>query len=218
MLQSWLVPKVNEKINQSIYAIEKLPIEILNQLQEEYVYNKNKDINDDIINQEAIISTVFNQLKSPTYYYPISNKLMKTLEDVVIQMTSRIWNISITNLEITSSYGIREYRDNAIISWHTDPPLTQPLTAIIHIDHGKSNNNNNNDNDNNNKWEIQIAKISIESQVIDIDNIVLDAGDVLILESGSLPHARINALHDDYYGNCFVHLREKGWSLPINDL
>lgn len=108
---------------------------------------------------------------------------------------------------------LHQYRKNAIIGWHTDPSLTQPITAIIHVGHGLVEEIEKNTC----SWELQIASICIESNHVNTTTVVLKEGEILILESAKLAHARTVKLKDDYYGNLFVHLREKTWSLPIDD-
>ena len=88
--------------------------------------------------------------------------------------------------------------------------MTQPITAIIHVGHGNTEKNTTN-------WELEIASICIRSNLVNTTRIILNEADVLLLESGKLAHARSAKLHDEFYGNFFVHVREKTWSLQIED-
>jgi hypothetical protein len=82
---------------------------------------------------EGLISTVFNQLDVRTGYAPLPPSLLDDLVDIVIQETAIWLEMNESDLQVTGSYGLREYRKGATIKWHVDPADTQPITAIIHV-------------------------------------------------------------------------------------
>jgi hypothetical protein len=161
--------------------------------------------------EESYISMVFNQYQSPTYYIPLQNQtLLRELEQFVLRETCSWLDVSCDDLEITSAYGFREYRKDAIIRWHVDPIETQPITAIVHIAdslhcdptvvHFCP------------RWPLQTIKH--EEYLLDFhefDEIDLKPGEAVLIQSGKFPHSRLTPLPMDYYANAFVHLAPKNW-------
>lgn len=110
-----------------------------------------------------------------------------------------------------------------------DPVESQPLTAIIHLGDDSEQNEvgiNGEQRVPHGKWHLQIPKdldISVvgnltapsESPAFDwtsLDNIDLEVGQVLLLQSAKLPHARLRPYPGEWYANAFVHFAPRGWA------
>lgn len=187
-----------------------LPHNLHQELKAAYLEERKK-----IHQQETFISMVFNQDEAPTYFVPLQNmELMRQLENFIVHETSQWLNISSSELEITSSYAFREYSRDSIIRWHVDPIETQPITAIIHIADSSSGTCTESEE----CWELSIAK-GFYFNSWDVDKVVLAEGEVLLIQSGKIPHARLIPSSYEYYTNAFVHLAPKNWNeLPILQL
>lgn len=190
--------------------------------------------------QEPIISMVFNQLSHPTYYSPLISStapsLLQQLEDYILQKTALWTRSNVFEWEITGVYACREYRRGAIVRWHVDPVETQPITAIIHVAHGMRpdatgdvclaadcssqeancccHSNHSSVADSSSAWPLQLPKILTgkpsDLDASNLEHINLQIGEVLLLQSAKLPHARLLPLQEhDFYTNAFVHLRPR---------
>lgn len=156
--------------------------------------------------QESFISMVFNQHAIPTDFVPSPSSGLKLLEIEVLREAFNWFGIQVRDWMVSSSYGYRVYRKDAVIRWHVDPTETQPLTAIIHIAHS---------DDQQQPWMFHVPKTLRGIQEdLDEDNleaIELQEGEMLLIQSAKLPHARLLPLQQDFYANVFVHLAPEGW-------
>lgn len=207
---------------------------------------------------ESMISMVFNQDVSPTFYSPLTlassveydengnnrgemeegsddgtkSVLWEWLEETIVNEI-RNWSPFASSWEITGRYACREYRASAVVRWHVDPVEFQPITAIVHIAHRQYRNLSDNNHsrgaidgssrDNtdrrNTSWTLQVPRIvtglasALASTSPNLEDIELQEGDVLLLQSAKLPHARIHPLSTqiEFYANAFLHVRPTDW-------
>eukprot|EP01040_Poterioochromonas_malhamensis_P010306 gene10306-11208_t len=192
-----------------LYTIIQLPSLFMKDLKEKYLRQRNTtSLMSTSYSEESYISMVFNQYESPTFYAPLDPTDLRYLERLIKNEVSKWLSVPLDELEFTGSYGIREYRKDAVIRWHVDPVETQPITAIIHIADSCSMTDRSNCAEESN-WSIEVPRYDIED--LEYYNIVLKEGEALLLRSAKLPHARLKPLQLDYYANAFVHLRPRGW-------
>jgi hypothetical protein len=166
--------------------------------------------------EEPFISMVFNQYQSPTYYVPLQNQtLLRELEQFVLRETCSWLDVSCDDLEVTSAYGFREYRKDAIIRWHVDPIETQPITAIVHIADSLHCDSVANHPANFHfcpSWPLHTIKSEqYQLDFHEFDEINLKEGEAVLIQSGKFPHSRLTPLPIDFYANAFVHLAPKNW-------
>lgn len=192
---------------------------------------------DAVARAEPPISLVFNQLESPTYYVSLPDTLQRRIVDEVHDLAAAWLGVPRDSLEVTGSYGCREYRTGAVVRWHVDPVESQPLTAIIHLSAGGGPSVVGVDGEQGSShagWSLQLPKDSdtfvgalsapatgvdddtcSSGQPCDLDafhSIDLQAGQALLLQSAKLPHARLRSYSGEWYANAFVHMAPRGWA------
>jgi prolyl 4-hydroxylase len=97
-------------------------------------------------------------------------------------------------LEPTYVYGIRVYRDGAVLKPHRDRLETHVVSAIINVDQEIDS-----------EWPL-----FIEDNLYRGHEVLLKPGDVLFYEGSRLMHGRPTPLHGASYANIFCHYRLAG--------
>lgn len=210
-------------LSNSLWLKFSLPNDLFQRLRGSYDESKSQLMD----RVETPISMVFNQNIAETKYVPIHRNYMKELELFIQKKTSSWLNVTEDSLIITGSYGCREYGHNAVIRWHTDPAESQPLTAIVHISDDRIDASVLTNETHDINWGIQIPKYlptssnfiyfyedqsGLQSMTsIELETIYLEEGEVLLIQSGKLPHARLFPYQKYSYANAFIHLAPKGW-------
>jgi len=93
-------------------------------------------------------------------------------------------------LEATSLYGIRVYRDKAILATHVDRlPLVS--SCIINVDQ-----------DTNEPWPIEVYDHQGRAY-----NVTMEPGDMVLYESHTVLHGRPFPMNGSHYANVFVHFQ-----------
>jgi len=210
-VQSWAVKQLTVPSHENPYYKWRLKDDLFIKCQNDYLASRR------LSNPESLISTVFNQLdiEGALYYSPLKTNTLNLLEKEVLQ-TASDW-LGSANLKVTGSYGVREYRRGAVISFHNDPAETQPLTAIIHLSDSDTDAGVCKDDfcEDEPPWEFEIATVDESvlffNQSAHITRITLDVGEAILLESARVPHGRTKRLKSDWYGNAFVHLAPNDW-------
>eukprot|EP01039_Chlorochromonas_danica_P011287 gene11287-12591_t len=158
--------------------------------------------------EEGFISMVFNQHETPTYYYPLSSILLRELQKVVMEEVVKWTSISSNEWEVTGSYGVREYSHGSVLRWHVDPTHSQPITAIVHIA-----------DDTDGNWSLTFPRSlsatdqdSLLSKTSNLHSILLKPGQIILLQTAILPHARLEGYKGEYYGNAYIHLAPRWWT------
>ena len=101
----------------------------------------------------------------------------------------------------TSTYGIRIYRRDSILTPHVDR-LPLVISAILHIAH-----KDNDDDDDTGEWPLQVWGHNGQVQ-----NVTLQPGEMLLYESHSIIHGRPYPLQQEYYANLFLHFEPIGYT------
>ena len=138
-------------------------------------------------------NTYTNNWDSPTYMVSLENKKLRGGDGSVKR---KIWNGMRPFLEEwtgerlteTSLYGIRVYKDGAMLSSHVDRlPLVS--SCIIHVD-----------SDIDEPWPIEVFDHDGKGH-----NVTMIPGDAVLYESHTVIHGRPTPLKGRYYANVFVH-------------
>ncbi len=176
---------------------------------------------------EPPISLVFNQFEVPSWYVPLPSHLLDRIIEEV-RRAAAVWlNISPEDLFLTGAYGSREYGHGALVRWHVDPVQTQPITAIVHVAEDCYGTqlqalDERNASQCNDLWALQVPKsISAPHNYSDYTStsihspawhhVRLRVGEVMLLQSAKLPHARMEPYPGNWYANAFVHFAPVGW-------
>ncbi|KAJ1455254.1 hypothetical protein M885DRAFT_617409 [Pelagophyceae sp. CCMP2097] len=99
-------------------------------------------------------------------------------------------------LEATSVYGVRIYRDGATLVDHLDVPETHVISSILHIDSSLLE-----------PFPIEIQDASGAYAGVD-----LKPGQMMFYESAKCYHRRSKPMRGSYYGSVFLHYRPKNWT------
>jgi len=138
-------------------------------------------------------NTYTNNWLSPTYMVSLENRKLRGGDG---STKKKIWDGMRPILEEwvghrlveTSLYGIRIYKDGAILSSHVDR-LPLVTSCIIHVD-----------SDIDEPWPIEV--ISHDGKA---HNVTMKPGEMVLYESHTVIHGRPTALKGRFYANLFVH-------------
>ena len=98
-------------------------------------------------------------------------------------------------LEPTSVYGVRLYRDGATLADHLDIPETHVISSVFHIDSRLD----------------EPFLLEIEDATGTYAGVDLKPGTMMFYESAKCFHRRSRPMRGDYYGSLFLHYRPKEW-------
>ena len=105
-------------------------------------------------------------------------------------------------LEPTSVYGVRLYREGATLVDHLDVPETHVISSILHIDSKLDA-----------PYPIEIQDVTGDYAAVD-----LKPGEMMFYESAKCFHRRSIPMKGDYYGSVFLHYRPKNWTFNRVDI
>lgn len=94
------------------------------------------------------------------------------------------------------AYGLRAYRNNSRLLMHVDKPKTHVISCILHIDHSEDSE----------PWPIVI-----EDFQGNINEVILESGDMLFYESSKCFHGRPHTFKGSWYSSIFAHYYPVGW-------
>ncbi len=118
----------------------------------------------------------------------LTEELKKEIHDNVVPLVSEWCG---KELEPSYVYGIREYKDKAVLKSHRDRIETHVLGVIINVDQ-----------DVREDWPLVIDDHSYREH-----EIYLKPGDMIFYESARLQHGRPNPFNGNSFANIFCHLR-----------
>ena len=182
---------------------------------------------DGISSPEPPISLVFNQFEVPTWYVPLPSHLLDSIIEEV-RRAAAVWlNMPTEDLLLTGAYGSREYGHGAVVRWHVDPVQSQPITAIVHVAEECDTTDSNTLHEQDaspctDLWALEVPKsLTTEHNYSDYSteciqslawhHVHLRVGQVMLLQSAKLPHARMKPYPGKWYANAFVHFAPVGW-------
>jgi hypothetical protein len=144
------------------------------------------------------------------------------VDPVDTHVLTAIIHIAHGNYDNPQSCSILPNENNESNENNNDNDDSNNQTHYCIDNHNNDNNDNNKDNNATNSWKLQIPKYltgrlqdlskqtnSPNGDDHHLQSFILQPGEVLLLQSAKLPHARLEALSSDYYTNAFVHLRPK---------
>ena len=105
-------------------------------------------------------------------------------------------------LEPTSVYGVRLYREGATLVDHLDVPETHVISSILHIDSKLDA-----------PFPIEIQDVTGDYAAVD-----LEPGEMMFYESAKCFHRRSIPMKGEYYGSVFLHYRPKDWTFNRVDI
>jgi hypothetical protein len=166
----------------------KAPKKLMDIILEFYNRNKGKES----LEKWPAASIYVNHWDSPTYMLNFENSQFRGGFDIKQQIWAEAKPIleEWTNKKLTptSLYGVRIYRDKAILATHVDRlPLVS--SAIIQVDQ-----------DVDEPWPIEVYARDGKAY-----NVTMDPGDMVLYESHTTLHGRPFPLKGRFYANVFVH-------------
>jgi len=95
-----------------------------------------------------------------------------------------------------NAYGLRIYRNQSRLHMHIDKSATHVVSAILHVEHDKDSE----------PWPIVI-----EDYEGNLNEVVLEKGDVLLYESSKCFHGRPRRFVGEWYTSLFIHFYPADW-------
>ena len=95
-------------------------------------------------------------------------------------------------------YGLRVYRNGSRLLMHTDKPNTHVIASILHLGH----------DDDCEGWPIVI-----EDYEGNVNEVMMEPGDMLLYESAKLYHGRPRPLKGSWYCSIFSHYYPEDWDV-----
>ena len=149
-------------------------------------YREHKD---EFIDEFVAGDFIKSEIKgSPSTLFDLSTELRSSIHE---SLQEPLENWSQIQLEPTFVYGIREYKEGAILVPHRDRDETHIVSAIINIDKEVSED-----------WPLVIEDHNQKKH-----EVFLDPGEVLFYESAKLLHGRPYPLKGKSYSNIFCHYK-----------
>jgi len=102
-----------------------------------------------------------------------------------------------------NAYGLRIYRRGSRLNMHVDKSSTHIVSAILHVDH----------DENSEPWPIVI-----EDYYGNLNEVILEKGDVLLYESSKCWHGRPRRFVGEWYTSLFIHFYPSDWGRTYDDL
>lgn len=102
-----------------------------------------------------------------------------------------------------NAYGLRLYQNQSRLNMHVDKKESHIISAILHVDHDK---------------ESKPWPIVIEDYHGNLNEVVLERGDVLLYESSKCFHGRPKRFEGTWYTSLFIHFYPSDWKRAYNSL
>ena len=151
-----------------------------------YIENK-RDFEDEFVAGNFIHSDL---KRAPSSLLELNSELKNEIHKVLKKPLEKWSN---TSLEPTFVYGIREYKEGAILEPHRDRKNTHIISAIINIDQ-----------DLDESWPL-----IIEDHFYRKHEVYLEPGEIIFYESARLLHGRPTPLKGRSFANIFCHYTPK---------
>ena len=180
-----------QRFTKTGYMKIKIPIDVYKRLKSFYEKNQDKRLSEGLWdNMEPSINTDSVQ----TTMIPLTDHEREVgggaLHDVMEDWCR-------CKLEQTAFYGIREYYHGNVLRMHVDNVETHIISSIllIHKDHDVEEN-----------WPLEVIDFTGVRR-----EITLEAGEMLLYESGTVVHGRPFPYKGRIFANCFLHYK------PVHD-
>jgi prolyl 4-hydroxylase len=194
-------PPVMQNYTSAGYAKVQLPSQITKRLVDFWERNQGAEETE----QWPPGNTYVNHWDSPTYMLSLSNEKLKGGGKVLqrsvlesVQSTLEAWTGQ--SLVFTSLYGIRVYKEGAVLSPHIDR-LPLVTSCIVNVAQ-----------DVDEPWALEVIGHDGKAS-----NVTLEPGEMILYESQSVLHGRPFPLKGRYYANVFLHFEPHGHTERFND-
>lgn len=102
-----------------------------------------------------------------------------------------------------NAYGLRIYQNQSRLNMHVDKRETHIISAILHVDHDEDSK----------PWPIVI-----EDFYGNLNEVVLEKGDILLYESSKCFHGRPRRFEGEWYTSLFIHFYPSDWKRTYDSL
>ena len=175
----------------------KAPKEIMSLLTEFWGRNKDRQIAE----RWGTGNTYVNHWETDTYMLSVENP---SLEGGGSHLKQKIWDMAKHTMEEwsgqqlspSSLYGIRVYKEGAVLAPHVDR-LPLVISSIINVAQNVDE-----------PWPLEVYGHDGKAY-----NVTMEVGDMLLYESHSVVHGRPFPLKGQFYANLFAHFEPVGHSL-----
>lgn len=169
-----------------------LPEALFSKIKNFYEQNRSKHATETIAGGYVFNAADQNKKSSTLVHLP--EGLKKEIHDTIVPMVSEWCN---KELEPSYVYGIRVYRDQAVLKLHRDRIETHVLGVIINVDQEVRDD-----------WPLMIDDHSYRQH-----QILLKPGEMIFYESARLRHGRPQPFNGTSFANIFCHLRPTDYIL-----
>lgn len=183
------LPKVTEKG----FDLVEIPKDTWEKIKEIYSLLKNNSKLENVPGLTNFIHDKNNNFVSDI----LDMNLEREKRDVIHEEIGKIlkeWIKEKYELEKTSIYGIRSYRNGAILEMHKDRVETHHISAIIIVDRAGEN------------WPLEF-----EDHQKNIHQIYAEPGQMILYESAVCSHGRPSEFKGEYFRNFFLHYKFKDY-------
>lgn len=179
-------------ITQTGFVKTQLPGALFSKIKDFYDKNRTKHATETIAG--GFVYNAVDQKKQSSALVHLDDTLKKEIHDTILPMVAEWCG---KDLEPSYVYGIRVYRDQAVLKLHRDRIETHVLGVIINVDQEV-----------NEDWPLMIDDHSYRQH-----QIFLKPGDMVFYESARLRHGRPQPFNGESFANIFCHLRPKDYIL-----
>ncbi|KAL9178329.1 hypothetical protein ACHAXT_001757 [Thalassiosira profunda] len=153
---------------------------------------------DEPIIEEGIGTTCIDAAERPLYYpiHDLERRALMELRPIAEAWVNHDKAEKRVELALNNAYGLRIYRNQSRLHMHVDKKETHIVSAILHVDHDPDSE----------PWPIVI-----EDYYGNLNEVVLEKGDVLLYESSKCFHGRPRRFEGDWYTSLFIHYYPADW-------
>ncbi|KAL7543955.1 hypothetical protein ACHAXR_013368 [Thalassiosira sp. AJA248-18] len=196
------------------WAVTRAPQGLLDEL----VSSLHRGLSVDLIAEEGVGTTCIDS-PDPPLYHPIESLERRALLElcpIVEAWVNHDKREKRVHLIGNNAYGLRIYRNQSRLNMHVDKSGTHVISAILHVDH----------DENSKPWPfvyniicIPLTKpIVIEDYYGNLNEVVLEKGDILLYESSKCFHGRPRRFEGDWYTSLFIHYYPSDWRRTYDNL
>lgn len=158
-----------------------------------------------LIEEEGVGTTCIDSPQRPLYH-PIDDlerRAVMELRPIVEAWVNHDKRKKPLQLIGNNAYGLRIYQNQSRLHMHVDKSGTHVVSAILHVDHDEKSK----------PWPI-----IIEDYYGNLNEVVLEKGDVLLYESSKCFHGRPRRFNGEWYTSLFIHFYPHDWKRTYNNL
>lgn len=190
-MQKFVTNSELPRLSDKGFDVIDLPQNIFMYLQELYVlllpHTKPELGLEDVIqsNKVDVASEIMSLDKVPT---------LKQLIHDMIQPIMEEWIGYQEEIEPIFFYGIRSYKNGAVLKSHKDSVATHHVSGIIIVDYQGKN------------WPLDIQDHDGKWH-----KVYAEPGQMILYESAICEHGRVDPFHGEFFRNCYIHYKLKNY-------